>query len=92
MTIPQKFDTIRPFEPEELPEVFDRLLADTQFQSVVKYLYPDVPFEMIAQKMRACKTSMDFQLAFCYDFLKNLMAKASKGVDMDVQSMDTSKR
>ena len=92
MTIPQKFDTIRPFEPEELPEVFDRLLADTQFQSVVKYLYPDVPFEMIAQKMRACKTSMDFQLAFCYDFLKNLMAKASKGFDMDVQSIDTSKR
>ena len=56
MNIPSEFDRIRPFEPEELPEVYDRLLADAQFRQVVAYLYPDVPFEALAQKMRACKT------------------------------------
>ena len=33
MNIPQEFDTIRPWEPEDLPEVFDRLLSNDQFKS-----------------------------------------------------------
>ena len=66
MNIPSEFDRIRPFEPEELPEVYDRLLADAQFRQVVAYLYPDVPFEALAQKMRACKTNLEFQKAFPY--------------------------
>ena len=55
MKIPQEFDTIRPWEPEDLPEVFDRLLSNDQFKQVLAYLYPQVPFEMIAQKLKACK-------------------------------------
>ena len=61
MKIPQEFDTIRPWEPEDLPEVFDRLLSNDQFKQVLAYLYPQVPFEMIAQKLKACKTNLDFQ-------------------------------
>ena len=68
MNIPQEFDTIRPWEPEDLPEVFDRLLSNDQFKQVLAYLYPQVPFEMIAQKLKACKTNLDFQLAFCLRF------------------------
>ena len=56
MKIPAEFDCIRPFEPEELPEVYDRLLSDPQFQKVLAYLYPGVPLDNIAAKMRACKT------------------------------------
>ncbi|MBR1464234.1 MAG: 1-acyl-sn-glycerol-3-phosphate acyltransferase [Prevotella sp.] len=92
MNIPSKFDDIRPFEPNELPEVYDRLLAYQQFQSVLGFLYPQVSLDMIARKMKACRTNMDFQLAFCYDFLKNLMAKASQGLDMDVSNVDTGSR
>lgn len=92
MIIPKEFDTIRPFEPEELPEVYDRLLADQQFQTVLSYLYPQVPFEMIAVKMRQCKTNLDFQKAFCYTFLKQLLAKASTGCDMDSSAIDNTRR
>ena len=28
MKVPVEFDSIRPFEPEELPMVFERLFAD----------------------------------------------------------------
>lgn len=83
------FDDIRPYEPEELPAVYERLLADKQFQSVVAFLYPDVPPEAVAMKMRACKTNLQFQKEFCYTFLKQLLAKASKGCDMDCQAIDT---
>lgn len=92
MTIPEKFKDIRPFEPEELPEVYDRLLANPQFKAVVRHLYPDVPFDMIAAKMRSCHTCLDFQVQFCYKFLENLMRKASLGLDMDYRAVDNNKR
>ena len=88
----KKFDGIRPFEPEELPEVYDRLLANEQFQAVLKYLYPEVPLEMVARKMRACRTNLDFQKAFCYDFIKGVLAKAARGCEMDATAVDTSRR
>ena len=92
MNIPSEFDRIRPFEPEELPEVYDRLLADAQFRQVVAYLYPDVPFEALAQKMRACKTNLEFQKAFPYHFLGRLLEQASTGCDMDVSAVDVNGR
>lgn len=87
-----KYDSIRPFEPEELPEVFDRLVQNEQFCQVLAYLYPGVPVEAIRQKMHQCKTNLEFQKAFCYGFLKNLLAKASLGCDADFASLDLSKR
>ena len=50
-----EFDEIRPYNDEELPGVFEELIADPAFQKVVAGVIPDVPFEMLAQKMRACK-------------------------------------
>lgn len=85
----KKFDSIRPFEPEELPAAYERLLANPQFQAVLAYLYPGVPLEAIASKMKACNTSLEFQKAFCYDFIKNILKKASTGCEMDVSQLDT---
>ena len=86
------FDAIRPFEPEELPEVFERLLGNAQFAQVVAYVFKDVPFDMLAQKMRACKPNLEFQVAFCYPFIKGLLQKASLGCDMNVDAIDMEKR
>lgn len=88
----KSFDAIRPFEPEELPEVFERLLGNAQFAQVVAYVFKDVPFDMLAQKMRACKTNLEFQVAFCYPFIKGLLQKASLGCDMNVDAIDMEKR
>lgn len=86
------FDAIRPFEPEELPEVFERLLGNAQFAQVVAYVFKDMPYDMLAHKMRACKTNLDFQVAFCYPFIKGLLQKASLGCDMNVDAIDMEKR
>ncbi len=88
----EDFDAIRPFEPEELPAAYDRLEKDAQFRTVISYLYPQVPFEALMQKMRGCTTCLDFQKAFCYPFLKSLMSKASTGLDMDMQAIDVTRR
>ena len=92
MTVPSIYDDIRPFEASELQDVYKRLLANEQFRQVLAYLYPGVPVEAIGAKMAECKTCLEFQLAFCYGFLKDLMAKASKGLDMDSGSVDVTKR
>ena len=92
MKIPEIFDPIRPFEPDELPAVYDRLLADSQFQQVLKFLYPDIPVEMIGRKMRSCKTNLDFQKTFCYGLIEQIMQKASTGYEFDVSEIDTSGR
>ncbi len=91
MNIPQEFDTIRPWEPEDLPEVYDRLIANGQFQKVLAFLYPQVPFEMIVQKLKACKTNLDFQKAFCYDFVHGVLKKAGKGCEMDSSAIDNTR-
>ena len=88
MNIPAKFDAIRPYEPEELPQVYDKLLQHEQFQQVLAYLYPQVPLEAIAAKMRTCTTNLEFQKAFCYGFLNQLLQKMSKGCDIDIRAID----
>ena len=92
MKIPSEFDPIRPFESEELPAVYDRILADKQFQQVLAYLYPDVPKEALAQKMHGCKTNLDFQKAFCYPFLQRLVTKLSLGCSIDAVNINTRNR
>ena len=91
MKVPQEFETVRPWEPGGLPEVFDRLLSNEQFKQVLAYLYPQVPFEMIAQKLKACKTNMEFQLAFAYDFVHGLLKKAATGCEMDCSAIDNTR-
>lgn len=91
MKIPQKFDTIRPWEPEDLPGVYDRLLANEQFKKVLAFLYPQVPFDMIVQKLKACKTNLEFQKAFCYDFVHGVLKKAGKGCEMDCTAIDNTR-
>lgn len=91
MKIPQEFDTIRPWEPEDLPEVYERLLSNPQFKQVLAYLYPQVPFEMIAQKLKACNTNMEFQLAFAYDFVHGILKKAATGCEMDCAAIDNTR-
>lgn len=87
-----KFDPIRPFEPEELPAAYERLLADEQFRAVLGYVFKGVPFEAVAAKMRQCRTNLDFQKAMCYGFLENLLRLASRGCDIDVSAIDTAGR
>ena len=87
-----QFDEIRPFNPSELPAVYDRLLASEQFRKVLTYLYPGVDMQTIAGMMHRCRTNLEFQKALCYPFLEQLLAKASHGCDMDASAIDSGKR
>ena len=78
-----EFDEIRPYNDEELSGVFEELIADPAFQKVVAGVIPDVPFEMLAQKMRACRTKLEFQKTFCYGLLWKLVGDCTDGISLD---------
>lgn len=84
----RRFDEIRPFEPEELPAVYDRLMADQQFRSVVAAAFPGVPLADVEKRMRSCHSCLEFQVAFCKPFMTQLLAKASTGYEMDYAAID----
>ena len=92
MKTPSEFGDIRPFDSEELPEVYNRLLANEQFRQVLNYLYPNVPIDAISQKMHQCKTILEFQKAFAYTFLQELIDKASTGCDMESSAIDNTRQ
>ena len=78
-----EFDEIRPYNDEELSGVFEELIADPAFQKVVAGVIPDVPFEILAQKMRACRTKLEFQKTFCYGLLWKLAGDCTDGISLD---------
>lgn len=87
-----EFNEIRPYNDEELPQIFEELIADPAFQKVVATVIPNVPFELLAQKMRACKTKLDFQKAFCYGLLQQLAAEHSDGLTLDHTALSDKKK
>ena len=79
----QEFDEIRPYHDEELPVIYEELIADPAFRQVAEVALPGVPFEMLAAQMRACKTKQEFQVAICYNILKRIIREATQGVTFD---------
>ncbi|WP_277638709.1 1-acyl-sn-glycerol-3-phosphate acyltransferase [Bacteroides graminisolvens] len=89
---PTAFDDIRPYHDEELPAVYEELIADPAFQKAVSSIMPGVPFEAIAQKMRSCRTKLEFQKAFCYGLLWNIVKECASGLTIDHSALPDKER
>lgn len=87
MNIPAEFDEIRPYSPEELPQVFKELLEDPMFCAVTASVMPDVSIETIAALLQQCKTNLDVQKVFFHKLLHGIMDQHSDGFDLDTSRM-----
>lgn len=83
MKIPAEFDEIRPYSPEELPQIFEELLSDKDFQEIIKKVLPDTPLEALAYTLRKCKTNLDVQKSIFYGLLHDIIKKCSDGFSFD---------
>ena len=81
------FDDIRPFNPEELPEVFDHLLANPDFQAALQTVYQNLPLEQGSAMIRSCKTAQEMQAKLVYPVLSQLLEQASAGLTSDFSSV-----
>ncbi len=74
------FDDIRPYLPEELPAIYDKLLRDPEFQGALAYVFKGIPLEQIAARIRACRSNLELQINIVYPMLKQLVADAANGL------------
>ena len=86
-----EFDEIRPYHDEELPQVYEELIADEAFRQAVEAVMPGVPIEVWSQKMRACKTKLEFQKTFCYRLLWKLAKEATDGLTLEHTALPVDK-
>lgn len=92
MNIPKEFDDIRPYEPEELQAAYDRIVNEPGFRHAVSTLFPGVPYEALAAKLKSCKTNLDFQKTFCYGPIKGIIQNLGDGGEMDASAIDNTRR
>lgn len=78
-----EFEEIRPYHDEELPQVYEELIADPAFRQVACAVMPGVPFEAIAQRMRASETKQKFQENLCYGILQKLAQDTTDGLMLE---------
>ncbi len=82
MTI-HDFDEIRPYEPEEMPIVFEELLKDRQFNMLMKGFAPWLPKgvrnALLRLMFKGVKTSQDFQVRFMKPVVKLELWQCTKG-------------
>lgn len=87
MNIPAEFDEIRPYTPEELPQVFDELLADPAFLAVVYQMMPGVSLDTLSRQLHQCKNNLEVQTHMFYPLLHKIIEEHSDGFTMDASSL-----
>ena len=88
MIIPQEFDAIRPYTPEELPAVFEELFADPEFLAVVQQVMgPQATPEVLRAQLAQCQTILDVQKTFILPLMIDLLKRCSDGCHMDSSAL-----
>lgn len=96
------FDDIRPYMPEELSDVFSRLLSDAEFQQVVIMIgsmlqgdrsssSPSAIVETFSNMMYSSCDNVEFQKNLIYPLLTHILNTASSGLTSDFSSLDSDK-
>ncbi len=86
-----QYDKIRPYSPEELPAVLSELLEDPMFTAIVQNFFQGVPVEALKAKMFSCRNNLEFQKAFIYPLIKQLLAKNCTGLTFE-SALEPTKR
>ena len=95
MKIPQEFDNIRPYEPEEMEQAFEDMLADRQFALVLKGLAPWLPKTvrngLLRLAFRGVKSPLDFQKRFMKPVVKYIIRRKTDGISFDERKLPRDK-
>ena len=93
MTERKEFDEIRPYEAGEMKQAFEDLLADRQFNVVMKGFAPWLPKGLRNGLLRLAftgvKTPLDFQKRFMKPVVKWIMHRHTDGCSFDDTALKT---
>ena len=92
---PEEFRDIRPYEPEEMRQAFEDLLADRQFNLILKSFAPWLPrwasHGILRLMFRGVKTPLDFQKRFMKPIVRYIIKKKTDGISFDETALPRDK-
>ena len=87
-----EFDDIRPYEPQEMKQAFEDLLADRQFNVILKSYAPWLPKGvrngLLRLAFKGVKTPLDFQLRFMKPVVKYIIRRHTDGCTFDDEALN----
>jgi len=78
----QRYDDIRPFRDEELPDAINRLLQDPMFNAILPFVAPIIPEEKLKADLRALKSIHEFQHTIIHTFITGLGKRTTDALDL----------
>ncbi len=75
-----KFDEIRPFRDNEVPEVIKSLCEVPYFLNILGRLIPNVPVEAIVAKLKSLRSVSEFQHEFIIPYLRGVEKNCTDGI------------
>lgn len=61
------FDDIRPLNNDEVCDAIESLATSIEFQNALRYIMPDLDWELFVKAMRECKTKEQFKTTLAYN-------------------------
>ncbi|MBR6030770.1 MAG: acyltransferase [Bacteroidaceae bacterium] len=73
----QKFDSIRPYNEDEIPAAMQRIACSSEFPVIASFVFPERPVEEISQELTSYKTVREFQLGIMYHANKQILSRST---------------
>ena len=89
------FDEIRPYEPEEMQQAFEKLISDRQFNVMIKGFAPWLPKMLrngaLRLAFKGIKTPLDFQKRFMKPIVNYIIRKHTDGCTFSYEQLSAGK-
>ncbi|KAA6343674.1 hypothetical protein EZS27_008650 [termite gut metagenome] len=85
-----EFDEIRPYNDDEIAQAFEELAVDQRFREATETVPLDIPYEVLIEQMRSCKTKDEFQKNISYKIIWSF-GKFANGITIDHTPLRLSK-
>lgn len=83
------FDEIRCYYDDEINDHLTALCDEKQFINVASTIYPLLPKDVLREKLKSFRTTLDFQKEFIYPFLQYIEANLTIGISLvGVENID----
>lgn len=79
MDIKDIYEDLRPYHDSEIPGAMERLTGYTELKDICDYSLPHIPLDDIKGRILACRTSDDFQMAFGFPLLEQIIETTMDG-------------
>jgi hypothetical protein len=76
-----EFDDIRPYNNDEVISTLNQLIRDPHFKKVMSFLSPDLAWDDLATRLRACKSRHDFQHGPVREIVYDVVSRSAVSIE-----------